>query len=103
MKSNTKNRCQDKALLRLEMSNEAEQDTINTDVISTDMKDYVIRDKDSELQSHKKETSFDGEKVMSDEKPSTELPSLPDVVDCKGIYWPTLFFCFLMGQLKFDE
>ena len=58
------------------------------------MKDYVIRDKDLEHQSHKKETSLDGEKIMSDAKLSTELSMLPDVVDCKGTYLQTLFFCF---------
>ena len=50
------------------------------------MKDYVIRDKDSELKSKKTETSFDGKKIMSEAKQSTELSMLPDVVDCKGTY-----------------
>ena len=95
MKSNTKNRGPDKAVLRLEISNEADIDTTNTDVISNDMKDYVIRDKDSELKSKKTETSFDGEKIMSEAKLSTELSMLPDVVDCKGTYLQTLFFCLI--------
>ena len=69
-------------------------DTTNTDVISNDMKDYVISDKDSELQSKKTETSFHGENIMSDAKLSSELSVLPDVVDCKGRYLKTLFSCF---------
>ena len=96
MKSNTKNRCQDKNLLRLEISNEPDMDSANKDVISTDVKAYVIRDRDSELQSNKTETSFDVENIMSEAKLSTELSMLPDVVDCKGSYLQTLFFCFLM-------
>ena len=56
------------------------------------MKDYVIRDKDSELKSKKTETSFNGKKIMSEAKLSTELSMLPDVVDCKGTYLKTLFF-----------
>ena len=79
MKSNTKNRCQDKALLRLDISNNPDLDSANKDVISNDVNDYVIRDKNLE-----KETSFDGGKTSSDAKLSTELSMLPDVVDCKG-------------------
>ena len=86
VKSNTKNRFQDEALLRLEVSNEADLDSTNNDVISNDENDYVIRDKDLELQSKKTETSFDGEKIVSEAKLSTELSMLPDVVDCKGTY-----------------
>ena len=69
-------------------------DSTNKDVISNDVNDYVIRDKDSELQSNKTKTSFDGEKIMSEQKLSTELSMLPDVVDCKGRYLKTLFSCF---------
>ena len=61
-------------------------DSTNKDVISNDVNDYVIRDKDLELQSHKRQISHDGEKIMSDAKLSTELSMLPDVVDCKGTY-----------------
>ena len=96
MKSNTKNRCQDKNLLRLEISNEPDMDSANKGVISTDVKAYVIRHRDSELQSNKTETLFDVENIMSEAKLSTELPMLPDVVDCNGSYLQTLFFCFLM-------
>ena len=78
-------------------------DSTNKDVISNDVNDYVIRDKDSELQSNKTKTSFDGEKIMSEPKLSTELSMLPDVVDCKGRYLKTLFFCFLPHSYLFGN
>ena len=94
MKSNTTYRCQDNALLRPEISNEAHMDSANKNVITDDRKEHVIRDKDLELQSKKRETSFDGEKIMSEAMLSNEVSMLPDVVDCKGTYLQTLFFCF---------
>ena len=96
MKSNSKNRCQDKALLRLEISNETDRDSTNKDVINNDVKDYVIRGTDSELQSNKTETLVDGGKIVSDAKLSSELSMLPDVVDCKGSYFQMLFRLFSM-------